>query len=191
MDLRVKDSKIIKSIVHEAFYDVLGNESENIISAFNLDDAKTSDLLSYINEILTRLNLRSETKRKLIEKISENLNNYVSVAFSPDRVELIGSTPIDLNVTVGNMFDLPIIFNVYLEDRDNFLQVIYDKNNDSYVNTYYLERIIDSGDKSNFKFKLLNTKNYNKKDSTLFIIVRSADLNLLNVINKLPLHISL
>lgn len=189
MDLKVKDSKIIRSIVHDSFYKILGNESEDILSAFNIDETNTNNLVNVINDISNRLGLRSEIKRKLLDKIADSMSDYIQVSISPNTVELVGSNEFIVNVTVKNSFDVPFIFNVYLEDRDNFLDVIYDRVNNTYVNTYSIESVIDTGDQHNFKFKLANTRKYSQKSSTLFVIIRSVEVDILNVINKLPLHI--
>ncbi len=190
MDLRVGDSKIVRGIVFDAFMKAFDQRGEEFYKAYNVDDLPAKSLMVDVGGLLTKLGYRTEVRKKILDYISDEFSSYISYEKSPDRVNLTGDESLIETVSVKNMFDVPLVFNVSIEDRDNFMEIIYDKTEDRYVNTLSMESVIDSGRETKFKFKLLNSKHYTGKDSILLVIIRSPDLDLLNVISKLPIHIS-
>ncbi len=190
MDLLIKDSEVISRAVKDALTRTLGEDGYKLVhGALGLDEIRTSDSLRQMNEFLLKRGSGSRVK-ELFERLSEDLSSKVDVKVAPSSLKMIEQSTENVTVEVMNMFDVPLVFDVTLEDRDNFLPVVYDKHQEAYFNKFTIEKIIDSGNVERFRFKVGAGPEITSKNTTLFVVVRSREVDGLNWIGRLKIDFS-
>ncbi|MCL4399035.1 hypothetical protein M1293_00785 [Candidatus Parvarchaeota archaeon] len=185
MDISIGDSGMISRIVKESLSKVFGEEEgAKLYEALYFREIKTNRLLHSVNELIIKTQ-HSDKLKDLLERIVEGLSSRVDVKPSVGELSVKkgGSTDVVINVT--NRFDIPLLFDVALEDRDSFLPIVYNKIEGAYFNGFSMESVIDAGSSGNFKFKVGYEKENEGTTTTLFIVVRSSDVEGLNRIEKL------
>ncbi len=185
MDLVINDSKVLNALVLDTLKRSLGEEdAERIHGMLILRNDKTSSLVHALGDILTRFGYHMKIK-DVFERLTDALSGRIEVKVLPEHVELPKMSSQSVFIEVMNKFDIPLIFEVFLEDRENFMQVIYDKREDAFFNTLSVENIIDSGSIGKFKFRLGRNDTDKSSGTTLFVVVRSKDIEGLNWVSKL------
>jgi hypothetical protein len=189
MELTINDSKIIKRIVHETLSKYLEDDDrDRIYNSILIRNERTSNLIHTINYLLGK----SEYSRKMkdiIERINDELSARLEIGTSSSDITVAKNENFILTIKLTNKFDIPLIFEVKLEDRDNFLPIIYDKMQDSYFNEFSEERLIDSGETKEIKFKIGSNEKATKGSTLLFLVVKSKEIEGLNLIHKIKAEI--
>lgn len=185
MDLSITDSKVLSGIVLDTLKKTIGEEDANKIHGMLLfKNDKSNNLVHALSDVLTNMGYHMKIK-DVLERLTESLSNKLAVNVIPEHVELPKMSSQDVFIEIMNKFDVPLVFEVFLDDRDNFMQVIYDKREDAFFNTLSVENIVDTGAISRFKFKLGRTDRAGSNGTTLFVIIRSKDIEGLNWVGKL------
>ncbi len=186
MELTVKDSKVISRILNESLKRFIKEEDvESMFSMLDLYDERTSSMIHKLNSALVRSTYALKIK-DILERIGDELSSRVEVGLSIETMELKRGNEETLNVSITNKFDVPLVFDLTLEDRDNFLPIIYNKIDDGYFNSVSSESIIDTEDTKNFKFRI-SAPETGPASTILFIVVRSKEIEGLNKISKLKI----
>ena len=190
MDLTINDSRTIKRIVSETLSKYLEDEDrERIYKSLLMKNEKTSDLIHVLNALLLKSNYSRRIK-DIIERISDELSARLSVETNVKSIAIKEGEDFVLTVKVTNNFDLPLVFEIKLEDRDNFLPVIYDKIQDSYFNEFSEERVIDSGETSEIKFRVGSNEKAKRGSTLLFLVIKSKEIEGLNLISRIKVEIN-
>ena len=189
MELLAKESPIIQKIIKETLSSVVGEErAESIFNTFMLDGGRLDELVHTMTTLLKNAGYINELNA-FVEKLNDRFAENVKVSVFPEKVSLPRHLSEDVSVVIENNFDIPLVFTVILEDKDNFLDIIYEKRQEIYTNSAGQEVIIDSNEEGRFKFKLFNAKDYGMVLTTLFVIVRSREVEGLNIIKKIQIDV--
>ena len=189
MELLAKESPIIQKIIKETLSSVVGEErAESIFNTFMLDGGRLDELVRTMTTLLKNAGYINELNA-FVEKLNDRFAENVKVSVFPEKVSLPRHLSEDVSVVIENNFDIPLVFTVILEDKDNFLDIIYEKRQEIYTNSAGQEAIIDSNEEGRFKFKLFNAKDYGMVLTTLFVIVRSREVEGLNIIKKIQIDV--
>jgi hypothetical protein len=189
MELLAKESPIIQKIIKETLSSVVGEErAESIFNTFMLDGGRLDELVHTMTTLLKNAGYINELNA-FVEKLNDRFAENVKVSVFPEKVSLPRHLSEDVSVVIENNFDIPLVFTVILEDKDNFLDIIYEKRQEIYTNSAGQEAIIDSNEEGRFKFKLFNAKDYGMVLTTLFVIVRSREVEGLNIIKKIQIDV--
>ncbi|MBE5728418.1 hypothetical protein IHE51_00990 [Candidatus Parvarchaeota archaeon] len=189
MELLAKESPIIQKIIKETLSSVVGEErAESIFNTFMLDGGRLDELVHTMTTLLKNAGYINELNT-FVEKLNDRFAENVKVSVFPEKVSLPRHLSEDVSVVIENNFDIPLVFTVILEDKDNFLDIIYEKRQEIYTNSAGQEAIIDSNEEGRFKFKLFNAKDYGMVLTTLFVIVRSREVEGLNIIKKIQIDV--
>ena len=184
-----KESPIIQKIIKETLSSVVGEErAESIFNTFMLDGGRLDELVHTMTTLLKNAGYINELNA-FVEKLNDRFAENVKVSVFPEKVSLPRHLSEDVSVVIENNFDIPLVFTVILEDKDNFLDIIYEKRQEIYTNSAGQEAIIDSNEEGRFKFKLFNAKDYGMVLTTLFVIVRSREVEGLNIIKKIQIDV--
>jgi hypothetical protein len=190
MELTINDSKSIKRALSETLSKYLEPEDkERIYGYLLMKNERTGNLIHAINGLL----LKSDYSRKIkeiIERLNDELSSKLAVETNAKDVHLKEGENFMLSVKITNNFDVPLVFEVKLEDRDNFLPVIYDKIQDSYFNEFSEERIIDSSEAKELRFKIGSNEKAKKGSTLLFLVIKSKEIEGLNLISRIKLEIA-
>ena len=190
MDISIGDSKIISHIMKDSLSKVFGEmEGSRLYEVFSFGDFKTSRLIHNVSETMMKTQ-HSDRLKDLLERIGEELSSRVDVRPSLDELSIGKEKTEEVTINVANRFDLPLLFDVTLEDRDGFLPIVYNKIDGAYFNGFSMESIIDTGASNDFKFKVCSEKSEETGKTTLLIVVRSKDVEGLNWIGKLRVNFS-
>ncbi len=191
MDLTLSDSKVLEHLITDSLKRTIGEDgAEKTFAELKLKNEKSSRILHALNEILVKSGYGLKTKN-VFEKLGEELSSRLDVKIRPDNVALLKEGSETVSVEVINRFDVPLVFEVTLEDRDNFVPVVFNKTEGAYFNNFTLENIIDTGDVGRFRFKLGWEGQQRKiQGTTLFVLVRSKEVEGLNWIGKLRVNLS-
>ncbi|MCW1294004.1 MAG: hypothetical protein OH316_01980 [Candidatus Parvarchaeota archaeon] len=189
MELLAKDSLMLQNMIKETLVSVVGKErAESIFSTFMLDGGKLGELIRSITDLLRKAGYVNELNR-FIEKLNDRFYEVIKVEVIPDKISLPKHLAEDVSVIIENGLDIPLVFTVTLEDKDNFLDIIYERREEVYTNSVRQEAIIDSGKEGRFKFKLFNARDYGMVLTTLFILVRSREIEGLNMVKKIQIDV--
>lgn len=189
MELLAKESPIIQKIIKETLSSVVGEErAESIFNTFMLDGGRLDELVRTMTTLLKNAGYINELNA-FVEKLNDRFAENVKVSVFPEKVSLPRHLSEDVSVVIENNFDIPLVFTVILEDKDNFLDIIYEKRQEIYTNSAGQEAITDSNEEGRFKFKLFNAKDYGMVLTTLFVIVRSREVEGLNIIKKIQIDV--
>ncbi len=191
MDLTLSDSKVLEHLILDSLKRTIGEDgAEKTFAELKLKNEKSNRILHSLNEILVKSGYGLKTKN-VFEKLSEELSSRLDVKIRPDNVSLLKDGSEHVLIEVINRFDVPLIFEVTIEDRDNFVPVVFNKLEGAYFNNFTLENIIDTGDVGRFRFKL-GWEGQQRKipETTLFVLVRSKEVEGLNWIGKLKVNLS-
>lgn len=189
MELLAKESPIIQKIIKETLSSVVGEErAESIFNTFMLDGGRLDELVHTMTTLLKNAGYINELNA-FVEKLNDRFAENVKVSVFPEKVSLPRHLSEDVSVVIENNFDIPLVFTIILEDKDNFLDIIYEKRQEIYTNSAGQEAIIDSNEEGRFKFKLFNAKDYGMVLTTLFVIVRSREVEGLNIIKKIQIDV--
>ncbi|MCL5009393.1 MAG: hypothetical protein M1433_00185 [Candidatus Parvarchaeota archaeon] len=190
MEMLISDSKILGHIIEESLIKSIGEDgAEKALYFLRLREANSSDLIRTLNEVLVKAGYTTKLKN-VFERLGDNLSSRVDVKINPEEVSLGKNVSEYINIEVTNRFDVPLIFEVNIEDRDSFLPIVYNKIDGAYFNSFSQEKIIDSGAMDKFKFKVGLDSGVNTKSTTLFVVVRSKDIEGLNWIGKVKVSFS-
>ena len=191
MDLTIADSKILQRIIAESLKKTIGEDGANsVYSLLRLNEIKTDSLLREINALLIKQGYGLKIKNAL-ETLSEELASRLDVKINPDAVNLLKGGSENVNIEVINRFDVPVVLAVTVEDRDNFLPVVFNKIDGAYFNNFTSEAVVDSGGIERFKFKIgWDGQKGKSQGTTLFVVVRSREIDGLNWIGKLRVSFS-
>lgn len=185
MELRLSDSKVIQDIVRSVLGATInGDDADQIFDTMMFREEKTGNLIHAINELLIKRGYAIKAK-DVLSKLMEALSDRVSVRVIPEKVELAKLATQNIIVEVMNQFDMPLVFDTMLEDRDNFAGIIYDNKQEAFFNNFAMEAVIDSGGLNRFKFKLGRGEGDTKSGTSIFVVVRSKEVGGLNWLGKL------
>lgn len=188
MDLMLADSKILQHIVEDSLKRSVGEDgAEKMYATLRLKDEKASNLLRSLNEMIIRGGYGLKMK-EILERLGEELSSRIDVAIRPESFDIIKNGTDHVNIELTNRFDVPLVFEVTLEDRDNFLPVIFNKLEGNYFNNFTSESIIDTGEAGRFKYKIGWDGNSKPAGTTLFVVVRSREIEGLNWIGKVRVN---
>lgn len=188
MDLTLADSKILQHIIEDSLKRAIGEDgAEKLYATLRLHSERTSELLRSINQMIIKGGYSLKTK-EILEKLSEELSSRIDLKVAPENVKLLKGGSENVMVEVMNRFDIPLVFEVTLEDRDNFLPVVFNKMEGGYFNTFTSEGIIDTGEVGRFKFKVGLEGAHKAPGTTLFVLVRSKEIEGLNRLGKVRLE---
>ncbi len=189
MELTVKDSVIIKRIMYDTFSKYLEKEDvERIYNSIIMRNENTNNLIHAINLLISRSEYARKTK-DIIERFGDELASRIEIETNTNDVKIEKNDNFTLDVKIKNKFDVPLIFEIKLEDRDNFLPLIYDKIQDSYFNEVSEERLIDSDETKTVKFKIGSNENIFKGGTLLFLVVKSKEVEGLNLIHRIKVEV--
>ncbi len=189
MELLAKESPIIQKIIKETLSSTVGDErAESIFNTFMLDGGRLDELVHSMTALLKNAGYINELNA-FIERLNDRFAEKVKVDVFPEKVSLPRHLSEDVSIVIKNEFDIPLVFTVILEDKDNFLDIIYEKKQEVYTNSVGQEAIIDSNEEGRFKFKLFNAKDYGMILTTLFVLVRSREIEGLNIIRKIQIDV--
>jgi hypothetical protein len=189
MDLYINGSNILNGIISEVMEKTLPEEDvKRITEALRLENAKTSTLVRTINTILAKAGYAVKAK-DVLSRLIDALSDRVDIRTAPEEIDLTKEDIQNISIDVMNRFDQPVVFEVSIEDRDNFLPLLYDKSEDAYFNKVQSEGIIDSGSINKFRFKIGKNLQDKVDSTTLFVVVRSREIEGLNSIRKLKVHL--
>ncbi|MEM0142746.1 MAG: hypothetical protein QXL94_02135 [Candidatus Parvarchaeum sp.] len=190
MDLTINDSKSIKRAVSDVLSKYLEPEDkEKIFNYLLMRNEKTSNLIHALNSLL----IKSEYARRIkdiVESINDELSSKLAIETNVKDVHLKEDESFLLSIKITNNFDVPLVFEIKLEDRDNFLPVIYDKIQDSYFNEFSEERIIDNDETKEVKFKIGSNEKAKKGSTLLFLVIKSKEIEGLNLISRIKVEIA-
>jgi hypothetical protein len=191
MDLTIADSKILQRIIIDSLKKTIGEDGANsVYSLLRLSEIKTNSLLREINALLVKQSYGLKIKNAL-EALSEALASRLDVKIAPDSINLLNGGSENVSIEIINRFDVPIVLEVTVEDRDNFLPVVFNKIEGAYFNNFTSEAIVDSGGVNRFKFKIGWAGQKSKSQgTTLFVVVRSREIDGLNWVGKLRVSFS-
>ncbi len=188
MDLMLADSKVLQHIIQDTLKKSIGEDgAAKLYATLRLNDEKASNLLRSLNEMIIRGGYGLKTK-DVFERLRDELGNLLDVHITPNQVNIIKNGSENITVEVINRFDVPLVFEVILEDRDNFLPVVFNKNEGAYFNTFSSEGIIDTGGIERFRFKVGWDGDHTSPSTTLFVAVRSREINGLNWLGRLKIN---
>ena len=186
MELTVKDSKVIERILDESLKKFIRPEDvDAMFMMMNLSEDRTSSMLHSLNATLVKSNYALKLK-DILERIGDGLAARVELSAPEGNLEVKRGEELQLELSVTNKFDVPLIFDITVEDRDNFLPVIYNKIEDGYFNSVSTESIIDTEESKKFRFKI-SAPETGPTSTLLFIVIRSKEIEGLNKINKIRL----
>ncbi|MCL4362006.1 MAG: hypothetical protein OH338_04595 [Candidatus Parvarchaeota archaeon] len=189
MDLTINDSKSIKRAISETLSKYLEPEDkERVYNYLLMKNERTGDLIHALNSLLTKSDYSRKIK-DIIERINDELSSKLAVEISAKDIHLKEDENFVLSVKITNNFDVPLVFEIKLEDRDNFLPIIYDKIQDSYFNEFSEERIIDSEETKEIKFKIGSNEKAKKGSTLLFLVIKSKEIEGLNLISRIKVEI--
>ncbi|MGC8516295.1 MAG: hypothetical protein ACP5MT_00130 [Candidatus Acidifodinimicrobium sp.] len=189
MELLAKESPIIQEIIKETLSSIVGDErAESIFNTFMLDGGRLDELVHSMTALLKNAGYINELNA-FIERLNDRFAEKVKVDVFPEKVSLPRHLSEDVSIVIKNEFDIPLVFTAILEDKDNFLDIIYEKKQEVYTNSVGQEAIIDSNEEGRFKFKLFNAKDYGMILTTLFVLVRSREIEGLNIIRKIQIDV--
>ncbi len=191
MDLTLSDSKVLEHLIVDSLKRTIGEDgAEKTFAELRLKNEKSNSVLHSLNEILVKSGYGLKTKN-VFEKLGEELSSRLDVKIRPDNINLLKEGSENVLVEVINRFDVPLVFEVTLEDRDNFVPIVFNKREGAYFNSFSVESIIDTGDVGRFHFKL-GWEGQQRKipGTTLFVLVRSNEVEGLNWIGKLRVNLS-
>jgi hypothetical protein len=187
MDLMLADSQVLQRIIEDSLKKSVGEDgSEKIYANLRLREEKASNLLRSLNEVVVKGGYGLKVK-EIFDKVREELSSRVEVRIIPNQINLIKYGKENVTVEVINRFDVPLVFEVIMEDRDNFLPVVFNKIDGTYFNKFSSESIIDTGEIGRFKFKVGWESDHRSPSTTLFVAVRSREIDGLNWLGKLRL----
>lgn len=190
MDLTINDSKSIKRIISETLSKYLEPEDKNRVYNYLLmKNERTGNLIHAINDLLAKSDYSRKIK-DIIERINDELSSKLAVETNAKDIHLNEGSSFILSVKITNNFDVPLVFEVKLEDRDNFLPIVYDKIQDSYFNEFSEERIIDSEEMKEVKFKISSNEKAKKGSTLLFLVIKSKEIEGLNLISRIKVEIA-
>jgi len=190
MELTINDSKSIKRAISETLSKYLEPEDkERIYNYLLIKNEKTGNLIHALNGLLTKSNYSRKIK-DIIERINDELSSKLAVEMNAKDIHLKEDENFILSVKITNNFDIPIVFEIKLEDRDNFLPIIYDKIQDSYFNEFSEERLIDSEETKEIKFKIGSNEKVKKGSTLLFLVIKSREIEGLNLISRIKVEIA-
>ncbi len=190
MDLTINDSKIIRRIVSDVLKKYIDEKDFPVMfNSLILNEEKTSEILHTLNSMLIKTDYALKIK-DIVSELSDQLALRLNVHLSTNNVKTIGGSAQDVIIELTNKFDIPLLFEVKLEDRDNFLPIIYNKVEDEYFNNVSEERVIDTENTGKFKFKVGGENASKRGETLLFALVKSKDVEGLNVINKIKVDIN-
>ena len=190
MDLTINDSKSIKRAVSETLSRYLEPEDkERIYNYLLMKNERTSNLIHAINSLLSKSDYSRKIK-DILERINDELSSKLTLETNAKDIHLKEGEDFVLSVKITSNFDVPLVFEVKLEDRDNFLPVIYDKIQDSYFNEFTEERIIDSSETKELKFKIGSNEKAKKGSTLLFLVIKSKEVEGLNLISRIKVEIA-
>lgn len=190
MDLALADSKILQHIVEDTLRKSIGDEGASKLYAnLRLNEERANNLLRSLNDLIVRGGYGLKAK-EIFERLREELSSRIDVTIKPDQVNLIKLGSENVIVEVTNRFDTPLVFEVVLEDRDNFLPVVFNKIEGAYFNNFSSESVIDTGELGRFKFKVGWEGDHKTQNTTLFVAVRSREIEGLNWLGKLRISFS-
>ncbi len=189
MELTLKDSRIIKRILYDTLSKYLEEtDRDRVYNSLLIKDEKTSNIIHAIN-----LLVNGDYSRKIkdiIERFGDELASRLDIATNADNIKIKENESFILSVKVTNKFDIPLIFEIKLEDRDNFLPIIYDRIQEDYFNEFSEERLIDSEETKEIKFKISSNEKAQKGNTILFLVIKSREVEGLNVIHRIKIEIS-
>jgi hypothetical protein len=190
MDLTINDSKSIKRIINETLSKYLEPEDkERVYNYLLMKNERTGNLIHALNDIL----IKSDYSRKIkdiVERINDELSSKLTVEMNAKDIHLKENESFILTVKIKNNFDIPLVFEIKLEDRDNFLPIIYDRIQDSYFNEFSEERIIDSDEIKEIKFKIGSNEKAKIGSTLLFLVIKSKEIEGLNLISRIKVEIA-
>ncbi len=190
MDLTINDSKTVRRVVSEVLNKYIDEKDfPMIFNTLVLDNEGTNELLHTLNNMLIKSDYALKIK-EIISDLSDSFATRLDVRLNNGDVKLFGGSSQDVVVEVTNKFDVPLVFEVKLEDRDTFLPIIYNKVEDDYFNSVSEEKIIDTEDTGKFRFRIGSAKTQKRENTVLFALVKSKDIEGLNVINKIRVEIN-
>ena len=190
MDLTINDSKIIKRIVNETLAKYLDKEDkERVYNYLLMKDEKTGNIVHSINALLVKSDYPKKIK-EIVERINDEFSLRLATEISTRDVHMGENESFTLSIKLTNNFDVPLLFEIKLEDRDNFLPIVYDKIQDSYFNEFSEERIIDSGETKAIKFRIGSNEKMKKGATLLFLVIKSKEIEGLNLISRIKVEIS-
>lgn len=190
MELTVKESKVISNIVREVLNRFMDpDDAEKACNLVYSEEERTSSLLHRINELLIRFGYNHKLK-EADERFAEDLASKIEVKVEPDTVLLKKDSAETVSVEITNKFDIPLVFEVSLEDRDNFLPIVYNKIEGAYFNIFSEERIIDTAATQKVKFKIGSGSDIKSPNTVIFIVIRSKEVEGLNWLGKLKVSLS-
>ncbi len=182
------DSKILQHIIEDSLKHSVGEEgAEKLYATLRLRDEKANNLFKSLNEMLAKGGYSLKMK-DVFERLTEELSSRVDMKITPDSISLVQEGSDYVNVELSNRFDVPLVFDVTLEDRDNFLPVIFNKIEGTYFNNFSMEKVVDTGDIAKFRFKIGWDGMSKANGTTLFVVIRSRDIEGLNRIGKMHLN---
>lgn len=188
MDLKLADSKILQNIILDSLKRSVGEDgADHIYANLRLNDERANNLFRSMNGLIIKSGYGLKIK-EIFEKLGDELASRVDVRVEPNSASLVKDGSQNIFVEITNRFDVPLLFDVTLEDRDNFLPVIFNRNEQGYFNNYSSEAVIDTGDIGRFKFRVGWEGNTKAAGTGLFLIVRSKDIEGLNKIEKIKLE---
>ncbi len=189
MELTVNDSRIIKRIIHDSLSKYIKEEDMNrLYNSIIIKDERTSSLIHFINELIAKTEYSRRIK-DIIERIGDELASKVEIETNTNDIRIKENENYTLIIKVKNGFDVPLVFEIKLEDRDNFLPIIYDKIQDSYFNEFTEERLIDSEETKEVKFKVGSNEKIKKGNTLLFLVIKSREVEGLNIIHRIKVEI--
>ena len=190
MDLTINDSKIIKRILYDALTKYLEeSDRDRVYNSILIKNERTGNLVHAINYTIGKSDYSRKIK-DIIERVGDELSSRLEVETNTNSINIKENENFVLDVKVKNKFDVPLIFEIKLEDRDNFLPFVYDRIQDSYFNEFSEERIIDSGEAGEAKFKIGGNEKASKGSTLLFLVVKSREIEGLNLIHRIKVEIS-
>jgi hypothetical protein len=185
MDLMIADSKILEHIIDDSLRKNIGDDgTEKVLTLLRLREESANNIIHVLNDVIVKAGYALKLKN-IFERLGDNLSSRIDVKISSEEISLTREGMEFVNIEVMNRFDVPLIFEVSLEDRDSFLPIVYNKIEGAYFNGFSQENIIDSGDISKFKFKIGWDNEIKTKSTVLFVVIRSKDVEGLNWIGKI------
>lgn len=189
MELLAKDSPVLQNIIRETLAGVAGEErAGSMVETFMLDGGRLDGLVRSMTDLLKKAGYVSELDA-FLGRLNDRFSELIRAEVFPQKVSLPKHLAEDLSVVVRNGLDIPLVITVMLEDKDNFLEIIYEKRGEVYTDSVRQEQIIDSGSEGRFKFKLYNARDYGMVLTTMFVLVRSREIEGLNVIKKVQIDV--
>lgn len=185
MDIMINESKVVWHAMEDAIRHSLSDEdTEKVLTIIRLQEESAANLIRVLNEAMAKTGYTTKIK-SVFERLGDNLASRIDVKVTPESINLEKGATEYINIELMNRFDVPLVFEVNVEDRDSFLPIVYNKIEDSYFNGFSQEGIIDSGDMGKFRFKVGSPSEQKAKDTVLFVVVRSRDIEGLNKVGKI------